>query len=65
MLLNVYACLNFSILLSMVYITKAIRSATTIVEPMGVPERMETIIPTVAQITEIRAEAIVTDRKLL
>ena len=48
-----------------VYRANAIRSANTIVDPIGVPERIDISIPIVAQITEITADAIVTDRKLL
>ena len=37
----------------------------TIVDPIGVPARIDTIMPKVAQTTEINAETIVTDKKLL
>ncbi len=40
-------------------------SATTIVEPVGVPNRIETMIPPSEQITEITAEQTVTALKLL
>ena len=40
-------------------------SVTTIVEPTGVPHRIERIIPKSAQNTERHAEKMVTERKLL
>ena len=40
-------------------------SVMTIVDPVGVPQRIERIIPVKAQKTEITAEQIVTDLKLL
>ena len=46
-------------------IKKAIISAATIVEPTGVPARIEINIPSSAQKTERKAEQIVTERKLL
>ena len=39
-------------------------SAATIVEPTGVPQRTAIRIPKTAQITEITAELIITERKL-
>ena len=39
-------------------------STTTIVDPTGVPARIDTMIPISAQQTERTAEQIVTDRKL-
>ena len=44
---------------------KQIRSTITIVAPAGVDARMEMSIPTVAHITEITAEQIITFLKLL
>ena len=44
---------------------KAAMSVTTIVEPTGVPRRMDRMIPKKAQHTEMTAEQIVTDLKLL
>ena len=46
-------------------IKNTIISATTIVEPTGVPARIEMIIPKKVQTTERIAEHIVTDLKLL
>ena len=43
----------------------AIISAATIVLPTGVPVRIETRSPAIEQTTEITAEQIVTERKLL
>ena len=40
-------------------------SVMTIVDPTGVSMRIETMIPASAQTTEITAEQIVTERKLL
>ena len=48
-----------------VNIKNAARSAATIVLPTGVPARMEIKRPATEQITEIAAEQIVTDLKLL
>ena len=44
---------------------KAKMSTATIVEPTGVPARIETSIPSEAQVTDKHAEQIVTDLKLL
>ena len=44
---------------------KAARSAATIVEPTGVPARIEIKRPAIEQTTETAAEQIVTERKLL
>ena len=46
-------------------ITNAARSAATIVEPTGVPAKIETMIPNAAQMTESTEEDIITLRKLL
>ena len=40
-------------------------SAVTIVEPTGVDSRIEAIMPKPAQMTDITAEQIITERKLL
>lgn len=44
---------------------KAAMSTATMVDPTGVPARMDIRIPINAQITESMAEHMVTDRKLL
>ena len=44
---------------------KAKMSTATIVEPTGVPARIETSIPSEAQVTDKHAEQTVTDLKLL
>lgn len=49
----------------MIQIKNKTISAATIVEPTGVPARIAINIPKTAQITEIIAEQIVTDLKLL
>lgn len=46
-------------------IKNAAKSATTIVDPTGVPAKIEINKPITEQITEIQAEQIVTDLKLL
>ena len=43
----------------------AAMSVTTIVDPTGVPSRSESTIPSSAHTTEMTAEQIVTERKLL
>ena len=43
----------------------AAMSVTTIVDPTGVPQSIERMIPRSAQLTERHAEHIVTERKLL
>ena len=49
----------------MMHTMNAAISVTTIVDPTGVPIKMESTIPKTAQTTEITAEQIVTERKLL
>ena len=55
----------FAILPIIVQIKNAAKSATTIVDPTGVPAKIEINKPITEQITEIQAEQIVTDLKLL
>ena len=57
-----YAPLTAEIVL---HTAKAQISATTMVEPDGVPKRTDTVIPTAAQATPITAEQTITHRKLL
>lgn len=53
------------ILPAIVQIINALKSAATIVLPTGVPAKIEIKRPAVEQITEMTAEQIVTERKLL